>query len=77
LDREPNNEFAKKLLHANKDKDPTSIITTIGEEKNINAFFRLQSSSIIDKLRESFKDLDSHPSPETVFLKLRELRNHW
>ena len=77
LDREPDNEFAKKLLNANKDKDPTKIITTIGEEKNFNAFFRLQNSNIIEKLRESFKDIGSQPSPETVFLKLRELRNHW
>ena len=77
LDREPDNEFAKKLLNANKDKDPTKIITTIGEEKNFNAFFRLQNSKIIEKLRESFKDIGSQPSPETVFLKLRELRNHW
>ena len=77
LDREPDNEFAKKLLNANKDKDPTKIITTIGEEKNFNAFFRLQNSNIIEKLRESFKDIGSQPSPETVFLKLRELRNNW
>lgn len=77
LDREPDNNFAKKLLNANKDKDPTKIITTIGEEKNFNAFFRLQNSKIIEKLRESFKDIGSQPSPETVFLKLRELRNNW
>jgi hydroxyacylglutathione hydrolase len=77
LDREPDNEFAKKLLKTNKDKDPTTIITTIGEEKNFNAFFRLQNPNIIEKLRESFKDLESSPSPETVFIKLRELRNHW
>ena len=77
LDREPDNNFAKKLLNANKDKDPTKIITTIGEEKNFKAFFRLQNSNIIEKLRESFKDIGSQPSPETVFLKLRELRNHW
>ena len=77
LDREPDNKFAKKLLNANKDKDPTKIITTIGEEKNFNAFFRLQNSNIIEKLRESFKDIGSQPSPETVFLKLRELRNNW
>jgi len=77
LDREPQNEFANKLLNENKDKDPTAIVTTIEEEKNFNAFFRLQNPSIIEKLRESFNDLDSQPSPETVFLKLRELRNHW
>lgn len=39
LDREPDNEFAKKLLNANKDKDPTKIITTIGEEKKLQCFF--------------------------------------
>jgi len=77
LDREPQNEFAIKLLHENKDKDPTTIVTNIEQEKKFNTFFRLQNPSIIEKLRESFNDLDSQPSPETVFLKLRELRNHW
>jgi hydroxyacylglutathione hydrolase len=28
-------------------------------------------------LREAFPDLSEQPDPETVFLKLRELRNSW
>jgi hydroxyacylglutathione hydrolase len=43
----------------------------------VNTFLRLTSPTVIAKLRESFPDLPDHPDPRTVFLKLRELRNHW
>jgi hydroxyacylglutathione hydrolase len=46
-------------------------------EKDINAFFRLSSPSVIKRLRETFPDLPDHPDAQTVFLKLRELRNSW
>jgi hydroxyacylglutathione hydrolase len=37
----------------------------------------LSSPSVIAKLREAFPDLPENPDPQTVFLKLRELRNSW
>ena len=46
-------------------------------DKRINAFFRLQSPALIARLREKFPELDEHPDPRSVFLKLRELRNSW
>ena len=52
-------------------------MTTLGEEKTFNTFFRLQSPGVIAKLRESFPDLPDAPDAKTVFLKLRELRNRW
>ena len=52
-------------------------ITTLGQEKDINTFFRLHSPSVIARLRESFPDLPEQPDAKTVFLKLRELRNSW
>ena len=52
-------------------------MTTIGEEKNFNTFFRLTSPGVIAKLRESFPDLPEAPDAKTVFVKLRELRNTW
>jgi hydroxyacylglutathione hydrolase len=78
LDREPDNVVAERLLGEVKDQDPANArITTIGEERTFNTFFRLQSHSIIERLREAFEDLPDDPDPETVFLKLRELRNAW
>jgi hydroxyacylglutathione hydrolase len=32
---------------------------------------------IIARLRERFADLPEAPTPEQVFLRLRELRNSW
>jgi hydroxyacylglutathione hydrolase len=78
IDREPDNERALALLEQAKSQDPDSaLVTTIGLEKQINTFFRLQSPSVIAALRERFDDLPEKPDPRTVFLKLRELRNNW
>ncbi|HUP09418.1 MAG TPA: hydroxyacylglutathione hydrolase [Caldimonas sp.] len=78
LDREPDNVEAKQRLAREEGRDPaTSAVTTIAEEKRFNTFFRLQSPSVIAKLRERFPDLAERPDAKTVFLKLRELRNRW
>ena len=77
LDREPENQTALKMLNKHKDEDPTKVVTTLKDEMSFNTFFRLQSPGVINKLRESFSNLEINPSPEVVFLKLRELRNHW
>ncbi len=78
LDREPNNQEAKALLDRVADQDPSqAMLTTIGLEKEINAFFRLHSPTVIETLRLDFPDLPERPDPETVFIKLRELRNKW
>ncbi len=52
-------------------------MTTLGEEKKVNTFFRLQSPRVIARLREAFPDIGEHPDARTVFVKLRELRNKW
>ena len=78
LNREPDNAAAQALLPKVSGHDPaTSPITTLGEEKQVNTFFRLTSPSVIARLRESFPDLAEQPDAKTVFLKLRELRNKW
>lgn len=78
LDREPDNTRAAELKAVLERQDPGAArITTLGLEKQISTFFRLHSPSIIGRLRELFPDLDEHPDPEDVFLKLRELRNSW
>jgi hydroxyacylglutathione hydrolase len=52
-------------------------LTTLGEEKEVNTFFRLSNPTVIARLREAFPDLPDQPSPKDVFLRLRELRNSW
>ena len=71
-----NNEINKKIQEVNfnlsRNKFPLS---TIGEEKTYNPFFRLNESSIVDNLKaeHSFRSDDE----KSVFIKLRELRNNW
>jgi len=78
LAREPDNAAASSLLPVVSGHDPaTSRVTTLGEEKQFNTFFRLGSPSLIARLRDSFPDLPEQPDARTVFLKLRELRNSW
>ncbi|MEO6186795.1 MAG: hydroxyacylglutathione hydrolase C-terminal domain-containing protein, partial [Steroidobacteraceae bacterium] len=52
-------------------------VTTLGEEKLFNTFFRLQNPAIIDGLREQFPELPESPTPREVFVCLRALRNKW
>ena len=78
LDREPDNARAKALLGDLSEHDPeNALVSTLVLEKEVNAFFRLHSASIIARLREAFPDLPDEPDPKTVFIKLRELRNDW
>ncbi len=78
LDREPDNAAARALLDAMPQDDPAAApVTTLGEEKRINTFFRLTSPTVIARLREAFPDLEERPDARSVFLKLRELRNRW
>ena len=78
LDREPDNAVARDMLARFGEQDPArAYITTLAEERRVNAFFRLANPSIINGLRERFPDLPAEPEPEQVFLCLRELRNAW
>jgi hydroxyacylglutathione hydrolase len=78
LDREPGNADAARVLEAVKSLDPAAVpVTTLGEEKRVNTFFRLRNPEVIAKLRERFPDIGETPDARTVFVKLRELRNRW
>jgi hydroxyacylglutathione hydrolase len=78
LDREPDNRDAPQLLEEARHHDPAAAtVTTLGREKRINTFFRLQNPSVIARLREKFPEIGEHPDARTVFVKLRELRNRW
>jgi hydroxyacylglutathione hydrolase len=54
-----------------------SKVWTLGEEKAFNTFLRLGSASVIAALRKRFSELPEQPDAQTVFIKLRELRNTW
>ena len=78
LDREPDNEQARALLARVTGQDPArALVSSLELEKQINAFFRLQSPGVIARLRETFPELGDAPDAKSVFLKLRELRNSW
>jgi hydroxyacylglutathione hydrolase len=78
LDREPGNAPAAQLKDRLADVAALQMpVTTLGEEKHYNTFLRLQNAQNIQRLREHFTDLPEHPTPREVFLRLRELRNHW
>jgi len=78
LDREPGNREAAGMLERIHDVPPeAAVVTTLGEEKRINAFFRLQNPELVARLRERFPELGESPDAKTVFVKLRELRNKW
>jgi hydroxyacylglutathione hydrolase len=78
LDREPGNTDAEHLLHRVKGMKAEDVpVTTLGEEKRVNTFFRLRSPVVIERLRRLFPDIGEKPDAKTVFLKLRELRNSW
>lgn len=77
LSREPDNNNAKELLakfKAINNNDQSFIITTMGIERQINAFFRLDNKTIIDNLNlKNSNNLDK----KIVFVALRALRDEW
>jgi hydroxyacylglutathione hydrolase len=78
LDREPGNGEATGMLERIRDIPPeAAVVTTLREEKRINAFFRLQNPELVARLRERFPEIGENPDAKTVFVKLRELRNKW
>ncbi|MBU3740361.1 MAG: hydroxyacylglutathione hydrolase [Rhodoferax sp.] len=78
LSRESDNAAAHALLPQVSGHDPAqAVVTTLGQEKQHNTFFRLASPQVIAQLREHFPDLPDSPDPEAVFRALRELRNRW
>jgi hydroxyacylglutathione hydrolase len=86
LDVEPGNTAAAALLAQVTDgaaadgaaqDGAAAPVTTLGEERRINVFFRLGSPELIDRLRQRFPEMPMRPDPRQVFRKLRELRNAW
>ena len=75
---EPNNQYALDLLKQVSNQNPNNAFTSsIGIEKKINTFFRLENQSIIKNLISTKPDLKKQINKKNVFLALRELRNKW
>jgi hydroxyacylglutathione hydrolase len=78
LSREPGNAVARALKDQLAGTAPLQLpLTTLGEEKRFNTFFRLGNREIIAGLREHFPELPAEPAPREVFVALRALRNKW
>ena len=78
LDREPDNQAAASLLIAIEQwPDEPHFVSNLALERVVNSFFRLESASIRRRLADEYADFDIKGTDEAVFLKLRELRNHW
>lgn len=79
LDREPDNAAAAALLPQVAEQDMSRpLVTTMAQERQVNTFLRLGSPSVQAGLRRAIPGLPPDAlSPETVFVKLRELRNRW
>ena len=78
LDREPENKRATSLLEQVANQDPdNALVSTLGLEREINVFFRLQNPRVIQRLRETDPDLAETMDARGVFLALRSLRNRW
>jgi hydroxyacylglutathione hydrolase len=78
LDREPGNADAAKALASARAHEPGDArVTTLADEKRVNAFLRLANPELIARLREKFPEIGEKPEARTVFVKLRELRNKW
>lgn len=78
LAREPGNTEAGALQQQLASTAPLDMpVTTLAEERRINTFLRLGSPEVIAGLREHFPGLPAQPSPQEVFVCLRQLRNKW
>jgi len=78
MDREPDNLRAQALLDQVTGQDlHAPLVTTLAMEREVNTFFRLDQATVKSQLRAALPDLPANPDAETVFVKLRQLRNSW
>jgi hydroxyacylglutathione hydrolase len=78
LSREPDNIAAQSMLTAMQQwSGEKHFISNIAMERVINTFFRLDNEQVIQNLLSQFPEMGETPNQESVFLKLRELRNTW
>ena len=77
LSLEPENKKAIDLLTKAKSEDfSINYVSSLKNELNINTFFRLKETSIINSIIDKGEELKDS-SPKEIFLALRRLRNNW
>ena len=78
LAREPGNQDAQALLAQIAHQEPGEMpVTTLGQEKAVNTFMRLDTPDLIAHLHKECPDMGPEPGAKAVFQRLRELRNNW
>lgn len=77
LSVEPDNEAVQQLLSRLPVKGHLEFISTLGQERRINPFLRLNQATIHHQLRAQHPTLPDNPEPETVFRLLRLARDRW
>ena len=78
LDREPSNAAARELAQRVTGlAAPSMPVLSLGEEKQINVFFRLDQPEIIAGVKRARPAMLTEATPRAVFLALRDLRNRW
>ncbi len=75
LDREPSNPVAAAMLADLVGAGAVPPLT-LGQERQVNTFFRLGSEEVLAGLQEAFPGRPLATDRER-FVALRELRNHW
>ena len=78
LDREPSNGAARELAQRITGlAAPDMPVLTLGEEQQVNVFFRLDQPEIIAGVKRARPAMLAETTPRAVFLALRDLRNRW
>ena len=79
LEYEPENAAARRLLREYHSEIARGryIVSTLGLERAMNTFLRLDSPELRRELSRRFADLDSDADDRAIFLRLRQLRDDW
>ena len=78
LDREPDNQSAQALSKEFKaGLNAETYVTTIGEEREINVFFRLEQTQVRAGVAASMNVDVSELDNQKTFVGLRQLRDNW
>jgi len=78
LDREPDNQSAQSLkAEFSEGLNSETYVSTIGIEREINVFFRMDQSQVRAGIAESLKIDTSELDDQATFVGLRNLRDNW
>jgi len=75
---EPENQSIDHKLKElkNASRNGHVVMSTIGEEKKYNPFFRFTEPEVLESIKSEFPEIEES-DPKEVFRHIRELRNNW